>query len=287
MIVNYLLLALCIALSSTRNMCSKSISSEPFGQKNFFLQQLIIFATGGVLLLFLSIGSLGEIAWETVIYAIIYAAMIITAQWTYTMALSTGGASICATVYSLGFIFPTLSGMMFWGEEVTVFKIIGIILVIPALIFAGRGKGTSNAKLSSYIVPMMIACFMSGALGILQKIHGTSTYASQKNQMVLIAFGIAALVSLCAYFIAEKSEKAPTVKSVSITACIGICFGACNLINTVLAAALDSAVLFPLLNIGIVLLSLFLSMLLFHEKFTKNHLFLIIFAVAAILFINL
>lgn len=67
----------------------------------------------------------------------------------------------------------------------------------------------------------------------------------------------------------------------------GACFGSCNLLNTVLAGMLDSAVFFPTLNIGTIFMSLLLSIVLFKERFTKKHLLIHSLGTLSILLITL
>ena len=50
----------------------------------------------------------------------------------------------------------------------------------------------------------------------------------------------------------------------------GLCFGGANLLNTILAGRMKSAVFFPLQNISTILLSTLLGTLIFKEKITAK-----------------
>jgi drug/metabolite transporter (DMT)-like permease len=200
--------------------------------------------------------------------------------------MSNGDAAICSTVYSLGFILPTLSGMVFWNENVTVIKMLGVILVIPAIILSGKkGEGKANIT-KGYMLPLMLAMLASGGLGIMQKVQGNSPYPEQRSIFVLISFVFASAVSLI-FAICKNGGKRIKLSGKLSAAGIGVCFAGCNLLNTLLASRLDSAVFYPTLNIGVILFSIFSSILLFKEKFTKRLALVLLFAFSAIILVNL
>ena len=283
--INIFLLILSILLGSTRNLLSKSISHIEFGKKSFFTLQTITFLTGALVLIPGSLGT--QCSMLTVLLALIYGVILLIAQWCYTAAMSNGDAAICSTVYSLGFILPTLSGMLFWNESVTVLKMAGVILVIPAIILSGKkGNTKASSKAKGYMIPLMLAMLASGGLGIMQKVQGNSPYPEQRSIFVLISFIFAGSVSLI-FAICKNGGKRIKLSGKLSAAGIGVCFAVCYLLNTLLASRLDSEVFYPTLNIGVILFSVLSSILLFKEKFTKRLLLVLLFSFAAIILVNL
>lgn len=278
------LLCLSIALSTGRNIFSKSISSMPVKTKGFYTFQSVIFLTG-VIPMLLAGGLRFSISMTTIVLAAIYGVLLVSAQWNYTIALKEGNVGICATVYSLGFILPTLSGMFFWNEKVSLVRIFGILMVIPAIIISGK-KDEMESKGNGYFVPLILAMVSSGGLGIMQKVQQTTGYAEEKNAFILFAFLTAGLISLFASVFAKIGDVGITGKPICYCVLVGLCFSICNLLNTVLAGILDSAVFFPLLNIGSILFSLVVSVLAFNEKITKKTLVIMLLGALAIVFIN-
>ena len=133
----------------------------------------------------------------------------------------------------------------------------------------------------------MIAMLASGGLGIVQKLQQKSDYAEQKSIFLLIAFLLAAGISLLFSLFAKKAATEPTrPRKFAVAACIGLFFGCCNLLNTSLAGMLDSAVFFPTLNIGVILLSMVAGVLLFKEKVGKRELPVLLLGGASILLLN-
>ena len=65
---------------------------------------------------FLGVKDLGSVSVITMVYGVVYGILLIVSQWAFAFSLKTGSAAVCAVIYALGFIFPTLSGAVFWGE---------------------------------------------------------------------------------------------------------------------------------------------------------------------------
>lgn len=284
--MNGIVLSLSIVLSSGRNLLSKKISSEAFGTAEFFHLQVGIFGAGAAVLLIPALAA-GEIpSFLTVLYALLYGLFLVGAQWCYTVALRGGNTAVCATVYSLGFILPTLSGMVFWKETVTLWKILGIVAVFPALILSGKKQNRKSTEGHGYMLPLIIAMLCSGGLGILQKVQQSSPFPQQRTAFVCIAFAAAAMFSLLCG-IGKKSPKKATLTFGIAAVGVGACFALCNLLNTFLAGRMDSAVFFPCLNVGTILLSTVLTFLVFREKLSARHVAVLTIGIFSILLINL
>lgn len=277
-----------IVFSTVRNLMSKNISDLSFGSKSFFRTQAVIFACGSITLLIFSGNPFKNIAAETLLYSIIYGILLLSAQYCYTASLKYGNIGICSTVYSLGFVLPTLSGSIFWDETLSVLNAIGIALVIPAIIISGKKNSKENMRNTGnkYIIPLVIAMLSSGGLGIMQKVQQSSSFAEQKNAFIIIAFGVSAAVSLVLSVIFQKGKTDVSKKKYISAGVLGAAFAAANLLNTFLAGKLDSAVFFPVLNIGSILFSLVSGVILFKERLTKKDFTVIALGIISILLIT-
>ena len=76
-------------------------------------------------------------------------------------------------------------------------------------------------------------------------------------------------------------------RKLTVASCVGLFFGCCNLLNTSLAGLLDSAIFFPTLNIGVILLSMICGVIFFKEKISKKELAVLILGGLSILLLNL
>ena len=286
--MTFLLLGLSVVLSTGRNLFSKKLSNIHFGTSPFFLCQSVLFLCGGIALVLFGKISFDSIAPITFAYAIIYGLLLILAQWFYTAALAKGNTALCSTVYSLGFILPALSGAILWTEAFSPLDLLGILCAVSAVIISGRKpKAKVNTAKSYYFIPLVIAMLASGGLGIVQKLQQKSAYAEQKSIFLLIAFTLAAVISFIFSLFAKKQDGTPFRRSkLMVASCIGLFFGCCNLLNTTLAGLLDSAIFFPTLNIGVILLSMICGVSFFKEKITKKEVSVLILGGVSILLLN-
>ena len=279
----YLLLTLSITLSSCRNLLSKNLSSAAFGTRRFFIRQSTLFATGAVAVALLGIKELCLPSAQTLLHGAIYACLLIFAQWFYTVALGKGNTGTCSTVYSMGFILPTLSGALFWSEQLSVLNTVGILCAAAAIICSADFSAESKAKSSHGYIPLLIAMLASGGLGIMQKVQQRSETADERGVFILIAFVISAIVS-AACAIAKGDETVPVKKAeIGIASGVGLAFGCCNLLNTALAGMLPSAVFFPTLNIGTILVTLICGIIFYREKLQRKNILVLILGATSIL----
>lgn len=271
-----------IVLSTLRNILSKSISFVPAKNRNFYLLQGIVFLCGAIFLFVIAKKQIPD--GMTMLLSFIYGILLISAQWNYTSALQAGDVGICATVYSLGFIFPTLSGAVLYDEKLSVAKIFGILLVIIAIVISNEKK--TNSKIKTYYYSLLAAMISSGGLGIVQKIQQNSPVKDEKTMFVAIAFALACLFSFVRCLFSK--ENTMDIKKIHwcIAGFIGLCFASCNTLNTQLAGMLESAVFFPILNIGTILFSLFISFIAFREKITIKKFFILLLGIVAIILMS-
>ena len=279
----YLLLTLSIALSSCRNLLSKNLSSALFGTRRFFIRQSILFAGGAVAVLLFGIGSLCLPSPLTLLYGAIYAALLIFAQWFYTVALGKGNTATCSTVYSMGFILPTLSGAILWSEHLSVLNAAGIACAAAAIVCSADFKKSNDSKHSHGYLPLLVAMLASGGLGIMQKVQQKSEVAGERGAFLTTAFILAAALSLaCALFV-KPDDSGAKRGEIGVAAGVGLAFGCCNLLNTALAGMLPSAVFFPTLNIGTILLTTVCGIAIYRERLTKKTLLILLLGAASIL----
>lgn len=287
--LSLIMLCLSIILSSGRNLLSKSVSAFSFGTASFYRLQTVIFACGAVVIALLGLKELQWASTQTLIYSVIYGCLLLSAQWCYTASLKNGNTSICATVYSLGFILPTLSGAVIFDEVLGTFEYFGIILAIAAVICSGmRGKGENNTAASKgYTLPLVIAMLSSGGLGIMQKLQQSSPFPEQRTVFVLTAFCLAAAVSfICSVSVKKQAEEKIPHSAIIRAGGTGACFGCCNVLNTILAGRLASVIFFPVQNIGTILLSLISGIIIFREKPGIKEICVLLLGISAVLLLS-
>lgn len=286
--MSIVLLILTVILSTLRDVFSKDISDMPFGTKGFFLRQAAIFLSGSVVLMIASLGAEKSISGLTILYALVYGLLLIAAQYGYTYAMKKGNLGICSTVYSMGFIFPALSGSIFWNEPLNVCNILGMLAVIPAIVISGKAPKESGRDIKNgYIFPLIAAMLSSGGLGIMQKVQQNSPHPEEINFFVIIAFAFAGLTSLIFALLSKSGEKAAFDRKLLVAGGIGVAFGLSNLLNTILAGSLASVIFFPVLNISRIFSSLVLGVIVFKERLSGKDYSVLLFGILAIILLTI
>ena len=283
-----LLLFISATLTATRNVLTKGYAGFSIKNREFFGIQSTIFGAGGIALIIVNAFDFKGLAPITIFLGIIYGIMLLCAQWFYTLALTQGKTAVCATIYSFGFILPTLSGAIIWKESMTIFAVLGILTVIPVLIISSTAKkGNKQNGSKKYLLPVVIAFLCSGGLGIVQKIQQKTEYADQKSSFILVAFILSFVISLLFFLAKKRGNQKITHKNSLSCVVVGSFFAVCNLLNTHLAGTLDSAIFFPAINIGSIAISVILSAIIYKERLTKRDILVLFLGGLAILLVNL
>ncbi|MBQ9860516.1 MAG: hypothetical protein IJO76_07595 [Clostridia bacterium] len=279
---NLPLLLLSVLLSSGRNILSKRIALGGREKTSFFLSQGVLFTTATLLLA--SCQSLTEASLSpTALWlGLLYGMLLLSSQWLYTLALQGGSTAVCSTVYALGFLLPTLSGVLFWEEAFTLTDGIGLILALVIILLSARKDEPKQQNANRFLPFLLVAMLSSGGLGILQKVQQTSAAAEQSGHFLLVAFSLAAVCSLVAFFTCRQPLRICKTNTL-YPALAGLCFGGANLCNTLLAGRMRSAAFFPLQNISTILLSVVLGIILFRERLNRRTIVIILLGVAVVL----
>lgn len=281
---NVLWLIFAVMLGTGRSVFSKRMPSGT--KRGFYFNQFLLFVSGTVGIFLCNIKAFATATQTTLMYGFLFGVVTIIAQWCYTVALNKGPTSICAMVYSFGFIFPTVSGALFWNEPFGITTFIGLLVAVAAIIASSFSDKKEDKKEIGFIVPNLVAMLASGGLGILQKVHQESNDKQNLDGFLLIAFLVAAIISFIMVLIVKDEEKVKPRFSI-FPVLAGISFGIVSLVNTMLAGRMKSAVLFPTLNIGVMMSCLVAGILIFKEKPTKPQIIAFGLGIGAILVLSI
>ncbi len=284
--MNVLLLIISIFMGAGRSIFSKKMSLDSKVSKSFYMNQTVLFLASAASIALFSIKSLNTVTLTTVIYGVIFGIVTFSAQWCYSLLLSKGPTSICAMIYSFGFIFPTVSGFLFWNEPFKLTLILGILTVIASIILSSLSVDTKTQNDKSFVFTALVAMVSAGGLGIIQKIHQSSADKNNLGAFLIIAFIVAAALSFVfAQFSVNKAKAKTKLNIFSLLA--GICFGLVSMLNTLLAGRMPSTILFPILNIGVMMACFVAGMLVFKEKPSKRQLSAFLLGILAIVILSL
>lgn len=289
--MNYFLLALSVcanvAYSSFYNYFGKKAVRT---QSDNYRINMCIYSVAAAVLVAMSIISGFEASLFTVLFGIAFGAVTALSGIFKLNALNCGPMSFTILLITSSMILPAFSGHIIWGEPLSVWKIVGTLLMIVAAYFSTEKKKDGKGKSAKWLIFCFLAFLFMGSIGIMQKTQQKSAHASETGAFLAIAFISAAILCTVSYLITsrgkQRSTEGSTVsakKLLLLTIVCGAFIAFLNKVNLYLSGVLESALLFPIQNGGTTMMSVVVAMTLFREKVSGRRLVGMIIALCALL----
>ena len=208
----------------------------------------------------------------------------------YVMAISSQkvGVAISSVANKMSLVIPVIAGVLLYNESLAGLKLAGVIVAIIGVVMVTYPKKGVQVDRKFLILPIII--FLgSGFLDTFFKY--VETHQIQSDEIELFSaslFLIAAMVGTSVMvFNRLKSQQTLEMKSIIAGFALGIpnYFSIHFLLMALNLPNLESTLIFPVNNSGIVLLSTLLAIVLFAEKLSKLNWTGIALAVISILMI--
>jgi len=201
------------------------------------------------------------------------------------------GLSITTVAGKMSVVIPIIFSIIYYKENISILKITGIILAILGVLFTvyKKAEKTKEHKLSEFLIPLLLFVGM-GFTDLLFK-FSQHKYINENNIALFNSslFYISFFSSLI-YVIFTKNNNSFFKKE---TILYGILLGAVNYFGVLFfvkalgTEIFDSSVIFGINNIGIVILSVLLGLVLFKEKLSSINLIGVSISLAAIFMLSL
>ena len=211
----------------------------------------------------------------------------------YLMALTTQKYSITVSSIAakMSLVSPVLVSLFILNVEsksYSLFNYVGIVVAFPAIIMCslkGWSKSSRSPVTSTILLPVSV--FIFGGV-IDSSINFTNhTYLTSKTEPIfpIVIFSSASFIGLCLVVLGKERI---TLKNIAGGVILGVInyFSIYFLLRALTYFNNDGAILYPLLNIGIILLSAIVSVLFFHEKLSALNKIGILLALLAIALIS-
>lgn len=209
----------------------------------------------------------------------------------YLMALCTQklGVTVSSIASKMSLVIPVLISLFILNiasRELIALNYIGIVLALVAILFSSlKKKRENNSKLSVFVLIMPALVFISGGI-IDTSINYTShKYLSNHTEAVfpIVIFFSAMCIGLIILLIQRQKIN---LKSLIGGTLLGIVnyFSIYFLVKSLAAFDNDGAIVYPVINVGIILISSVASVAIFREKLNKlNKLGLVMSVIAVML----
>lgn len=200
------------------------------------------------------------------------------------------GVSVASVATKMSLVIPVLVGIFFYKEELGALKLLGILLALLAVYFASVKVSTGSIDKKSFLLPIMV--FLGSGLIDVSLNYFRDAYIPKEDSAIFSAtvFGAAATIG-CVLILLRSFKQTLGLNIKNIIG--GICLGVPNffsiyfLLRALGNESLNSATVFTLNNVAIVLFSTLLGIVLFKEKLLAKNWFGIGLAVISIILIAL
>ena len=206
--------------------------------------------------------------------ALFLGALFVSIFFVMAKTAQKNGVSVASVAGKMSVVIPVLFGVFLYNESVTFLKIAGIIIALIAVYLASVKEEKSAAKNAGLLFPILL--FLgSGTIDTTLK-YIEVMYVPKQDVSVFSGslFGIAAIFALIILLIkAVKKREAFGIKNLNAGIVLGIpnYFSIVFLIKALQTDGFESSTLFTINNVGIVIVSTLLGIIIFKEQFSLKN----------------
>lgn len=243
---------------------------------------------------------------DTLILALIYGGTLALSMHAGFMALSLGNMAIVSMIASFSLIIPVFWGLAFLNETVTVFGIIGLVLIALSLILLNVKKGGGRLSLKCWVYALL-TMLTNGVTSIVQKYHQAENPGLYQVEFMLISMAFACLIFIFIWLkgvtVAKPSSDAICENELKKDVCffkkiihnfalmLGLLSGVFNCLANFsilfLANGENASVLFPVLSALNAIGACLIGRFIFKEKLTPLQLVSICLGIASVVLLKL
>lgn len=223
-------------------------------------------------------------------YAVCLSLLFITVFTFIGLTSQKFGISVTSLADRISLIIPVFFAFILFGDQVTILKVIGIIFSIIAVVFAVAKKDEHHEHLAGIWYYPLIVFIGGGMVGTL--LNMVQEYFPDLNYsgFLVTSFGIAFIIGL-SILLFQAATKRTKIDGKSLFA--GILLGIPNyfslywFLKALAVPNWESSIIFPINNIGVLVITAIVGVLLFQEKLSNKNklgLGLAILAIAVLIF---
>ena len=203
------------------------------------------------------------------------------------LAVNCGSLALTSLVVSYSLILPTLFGIFFFHEPVTVLFVIGMLLLMLSLFMINMSSGSVQISLK-WCIYVLISFLANGACSIVQSAQQRHFEGAYKSEFMILALSMVCVVLIVLSLVKEKDDLRVCLKSGILYGSVcGLTNGIVNLLCMVLVVRMSVSIMFPILSAGSILATAAVSILFYKEALSKNQLIGVALGVGAIVFLSI
>ena len=202
--------------------------------------------------------------------------VFISTFYATTLTSQRNGLSVASVASKMSVIIPISLGVILYNEQLGFIKIIGILLALIAVYFTSKKETGEIQQANNLLFPILVfigAGTIDSSLKYLQTYHVTANQIGLFSTVTFFcAFSVGVLTIL---FLTIRGQIKFSGRNILGGIALGLpnYFSLYYLVKMLEAKAFQSATLFTIHNISIVLVSTFVGILFFKEKISLRNAF--------------
>ncbi|MEA4888365.1 MAG: EamA family transporter [Clostridiaceae bacterium] len=235
-------------------------------------------------------GGISSVSSFTVVLGIAFGIVTALQQISCLKAMERGSWAYTSVIISLSTLIPALSGMLFWNERISWPQIAGLAMMAGCLILSADYRADRKKLSFQWLFYCFITFVCTGLVGVMQKWHQNSDSKSELNAFLIVAFFISFIYSAVSYALPRRRNSKKNGQSSGSWPTVvlliggGVCMAVNNKLNLFLSGVMESAVFFPIVNGGGLVLTTVAAVILFRERLTLKQWIGLSFGVASVVF---
>ena len=254
--------------------------------------ELIVLLAGNYLvassiaLIFLLINPSAKFSSQTLVFGVALGFLFVITFFALALAIRHAGTGSAITSSRLSVIIPIIISILFFDESPNELYLIGFVFTLTTFILfyfsvkSGHKKGDGTLKYLFLLAVFVGIGINDFALKLFKVIR-----TEQEEQFFILFIFLSAFIYTSAFIIIKK------IRIDKQTAMLGLTLGVPNVLTTFFLlnalAILPAIVVFPLMNVGIILLTTMMAFWIWKEKLNCWGILALTSGVLAILFLSL
>ena len=199
--------------------------------------------------------------------------------------LSLGSLAVYSMFMMLGgMLVPFFYGVIFLREELSVWKAAGTVMLTLFIVLQAvcqepieekNGNPSDKKKKILFFILSLLIFVINGLTGVIAKAHQISDGAVDEVSFTIISCALTAIFSLMLLAIIGKGavvmiRSMLKIRPLVIMTLIGAAAYTGNFLHLKAASTVPASVQFPIVSGGVIVISAFISFLIFREKLSKK-----------------
>lgn len=185
------------------------------------------------------------------------------------LSIQKAGVSPTMVAAKMSLIFPAFSGLILFGDDLSIAGVLFALVSVLLTLWRKENQAQTKGAWKLPLIIFVMSGLQDSAFGFVQKTYLTES----TNELFTIATFFSAFITgiISLPFAYKVDKKKQFIKSIVGGIALGIpnYFSIYFLLKTLALPGWGISVVFPVLNIGIVLSSVVVAVLFFNEKLTK------------------